>query len=106
MSATYEIPLQATPQTLSVSLNGATYNLTVLWRAPLGEGDTGWVLDIADSGGKPIIQGIPLVTGADLMAQYAYLGLGFSLYVQSDFDPTAAPTYDNLGQTAHLYAVF
>jgi hypothetical protein len=31
-----------------------------------------------------LIKGIPLITGADLLAQYRYLGLGFSLYVGCD----------------------
>ncbi len=59
--------------------------MTVVWRdAPSMNG--GYVLDIADANGKPIVQGIPFVTGADLLAQYAYLGIGGQLIVQTDYD--------------------
>jgi hypothetical protein len=105
MSQTYEIPLTPQAQTFSVTLAGATYDMTLTWRdAPALGG--GWMLDLADASGNPLIQGIPLVTGADLLAQHAHLGLGFQLYIQSDGDPAAAPTYTSLGVTSHLYAVF
>jgi hypothetical protein len=47
--------------------------MAVTWRAAF------WCLDIMDSTGADLIKGIPLITGADLLAQYRYLGLGFSL---------------------------
>jgi hypothetical protein len=103
MASTYEIPLSPNAQTLAVKLAGTTYQLTVLWRDdPSG----GWILDLADNAGNPVISGMALVTGADLLAQYAHLELGFALYVQSDNDPTAPPTYADLGVSAHLYAVW
>jgi hypothetical protein len=103
MAQTYEIPLSAQAQVLSVTLNNVTYQLTLMWR------DTdqgGWFLDIADAQSNPIISGIALVPGANLLAQYGYLGFGFVLFVQTDNDPTAPPTYDNLGQQSHLYAAW
>ena len=65
----------------------------------------GWVLDIRDTNNNVIIGGIPLVTGADLLAQYGYknIGGGGQLFVQSDSNPDQVPTYTNLGQTSHLY---
>ncbi|HDS4945079.1 TPA: hypothetical protein QHY57_005346, partial [Klebsiella pneumoniae subsp. ozaenae] len=54
--------------------------MAVTWRAAF------WCLDIMDSTGADLIKGIPLITGANLLAQYRYLGLGFSLYVNCD-DP-------------------
>ena len=97
----YEIPLSANPQTLSVNLAGAYYNLTVKWNAQ----NTSWVLDIADSNNNPLVQGIALVTGADLLEQYAYLGIGGQLQVQTDSDTFAVPTIDNLGTDSHLYFI-
>lgn len=47
--------------------------------------------------------GIPLVTGADLLAQYKHLSIGGQLFVQTDGDPEAVPTYASLGATAGLY---
>jgi hypothetical protein len=65
----------------------------------------GWCMDIFTSAGVPILSSIPLTTGADLLAQYAYLGLGFALFVATDDQPLKRPTYDNLGSTSHLYLV-
>ena len=61
-----------------------------------------WVLDVADIQKNPIVSGIPLVTGADLLGQFAYLNFGGKLIVVSDGDPFAVPTFDNLGTSGHL----
>lgn len=104
MAQVLEIQLIAGPQVFTITLDQVAYQLTVLWRdAPAVGG--GWVLDIADSLGAPIVTGIALVTGADLLAQYEYLGIGGQLFVQTDYDLDAVPTFQNLGQTAHLYYV-
>lgn len=96
----YEIPLTSVSQKFAIQLAGATYNLTVSWNtAPTG----GWVLDIADSNDEPLVAGIPLVTGADLLAQYEYLNFGGQLLVQTDYDAFAVPQYGNLGTQSHLY---
>lgn len=65
----------------------------------------GWVLDIADSANNPLVQGIPLVTGCDLLQQFGHLGIGGALWVLTDGDPMAVPTYHNLGSLSHLYFV-
>lgn len=101
--AVVEIPLTpSTAQTFETTINGDDYRLTLRWREAEGGG---WFMDIATSGGDALINGVPLVTGADLLSQYAYLGIGASLIVYSDGDETAVPTYDNLGVIAKLYAV-
>lgn len=99
--AAFEIPLDPTPQTLSIVLGSTPYNLTVRWCVPAAA----WIVDIADSTGTPIVSGIPLVTGADLLEQYAYLGFGGQLIAQTDHDLSAPPTFDNLGSTGHLFFV-
>lgn len=96
-----EIPLIAAPQSFSISLNGSIYSVRLAWNTVAAS----WTLDLADVNNVPILQGIPLVTGADLLEQYAYAGIGGSLYVQSDGDLTAVPTFTNLGSTGHLYFV-
>lgn len=101
MTTVYEVPLSATPQRLSVSMGGVQYRLTVRWIDVMAC----WVLDIADVNGFAILSGIPMITGADLLAQYGYLNFGGQLIAQSDFDVTAVPTFDNLGLTGHLYWV-
>jgi uncharacterized protein DUF6983 len=103
-NSVFLIPLQpAVPQTLSVQLGGTTYRLTLLFRNdPI---TPTWTVDIADSAGNPILQGIPLVTGADLLAQYGYLGFGGALVVQTTSNPDAVPTFENIGSDGNLYWV-
>lgn len=96
----YEIPLTPRPQRMAIALSGVTYNLRFHFAdAP----EAGWILDIYDVNKNPIICGLALVTGADLLAQYAYLGIPGKLYVSTDGDAGAAPTFDGLGTTSHLY---
>ena len=92
-----EIPLQPNAQTFKTSLLGVTYIMTLVYRG-------GWLLSIADSLGNPLVAGLSLVTGCDLMAQLEYLGLGGILQVQTDgLTPDAVPTFANLGLQSHLY---
>jgi len=102
MPSFFEIPLTASPQTFSIPLAGVVYTMTLIFRQT-PDGNGGWVLDIADSANNPIVAGIPLVTGADLLGQYGYLNLGGKLLVTTDGDQFAPPTFDNLGSTSHLY---
>lgn len=92
-----EIPLTANNQQFSITLNSVSYQLKILWR------DTpGWVLDLQDSSGNNLVAGIPLVTGVDLLAQYGYLGFGFSLVVMCDDDAQEYPLKTDLGTGSHL----
>lgn len=97
---TYEIPLSPNPQRFGITLAGVAYRMTVRYRdADMG----GWILDISDTNENPIIAGIPLVTGADLLAQYATLGFGGVLFVTTDGDLDAVPTFNDLGVLNHLW---
>lgn len=100
---TFEIPLTPQAQTFFVTLAGVQYQFTLQYRNASAGG--GWVLDIADSSGNKILSGIPLVTGCNLLEQYAYIGFGGELWVQSDLDAGAVPTYENLGISSHVYFV-
>ena len=97
----YEVPLvPSTPQSLAIALAGVTYTLVVRWNTVVSY----WVLDVYDStGSTAILTGVPLVTGADLLAQYAYLEFGGQLVCQTDYDLLAPPTWTNLGTQGHLY---
>ena len=73
--AVYTIPLEPEPQSFTIALGGKEYRLTVRWfDAPEG----GWLLDLATVEDEPVIAGIPLVAGCDLLEQYGYLGIGAS----------------------------
>nr|WP_310616930.1 hypothetical protein [Pantoea cypripedii] len=94
-----EIPLTPDNLSFSATVNSTIYQFTVIWR------DSLWFVDLADSAGELIVGSLPLVTGADLLEQYTYLGLGFSLIVLCDDPAQDYPTKTDLGLKSHLYAV-
>lgn len=96
------IPTIPAAQTFKVQLSGTVYTFTLIYRDDPG-GEGGWVLDIGDSLNNPILRGIPLVTGADLLAQYEYLGFGGQLIVATSSNPGDVPLFTNLGSDANLY---
>ena len=98
----YLIPTIPSPQTLSIALSNVTYNLRFTYQ---NAGGSGWMLDISDAINNLIVGGIPLVTGADLLAQYRYLGFVGGLYVTTAGDPLAVPTFTNLGSDANIYYI-
>ena len=98
--ALFGIPLSP-PETFTISLAGVTYTLRVQYRNAPGGG--GWYLDIGDSQGNPLVQGIAMVTGCDLLGQYAYLGIGGGLVLTSGKTPDEPATFDNLGSDVGLY---
>lgn len=95
----FEIPTKPQAQKFSIQLAGTFYRLGFAWCAP----NNAWTLDILNQNDVPIIAGIPLVTGANLLEQYAYLGIGGQLIVQSDDSVDKVPTYANLGSIGHIY---
>ena len=105
MATIYEIPLSPEPQRFSISLGDIEYQLRLSYQdAPEG----GWLLDISNSSdnpGAPIVAGIPLVTGADLLEQYRHLGIAGELWVSTDADSDAVPTFANLGRAGRLFFV-
>jgi len=101
MTTTYEVPLSPQPQKMSISLGGVVYDILLKWNVPANC----WMLDISDSNSNPIVTSIPLVTGADLLAQYGYLNFGGQLIATTDNDMAVVPTLTNLGDTSHLYFV-
>lgn len=84
---------------MSISLSGVEYNLRFTW----SDRSAAWIMDISDVNGVPLLTGMPLVTGSDLLAQFAYLGVYGQMIVQTDNDPGAVPTFENLGLTSQLY---
>lgn len=96
----FEIPTSPTAQAFSITLNGTSYIMYLIYRdTDMG----GWVLDIADSNNNSLICGIPLVTGCNLLDQYAYLGINGLLITSTDGDFLTPPTFDNIGTQGHLW---
>lgn len=96
---TFEVPLSAEPQVFQIALAAVTYQLSLQWN----EETATWVLDIRDENQQPIVTGIPLVTGADLLGQYTYLNFGGQLYAETVGDLSTPPTFENLGDEGKVY---
>jgi hypothetical protein len=98
----FEVSLVSVPQEFQVSLSGVDYRMVVTWCWPI----QCWILDIYDAQTlDPILLGNAIVTGADLLAQFEYLGFPGALVAQTDHDRLAQPTFDNLGTLSHLFYI-
>lgn len=97
----YEIPLSPEPQRFSIELGGVQRQMRFYWCKDA----QCWCFDLLDSKGVSILLGVPVVTGTDLLGQYAYLSLGGSIVVQTDHDPDAVPNFNNLGTSGRVYFV-
>lgn len=96
----FEIPTVPDAQRFSITLDSVTYIMRLVYRdTDMG----GWILDIADNNNNDIVCGIPLVTGCDLLAQYAYLGIKGVLISGTDGNLLLPATFTNLGSAAHLW---
>jgi len=96
----FELPLTPHPQYLTVRLVGVHYRLKLAWNIPAHC----WVLDWATIEGVPILNGMAIVTGSDLLAQYEYLGIrGQLLAITDQTRGDLPPTYEGLGLTGHVY---
>lgn len=109
----FEIPLESFNEIFQISLGGITYGIRTLWNVPA----QCWMMDIYTEADVPILTGIPLITGADLLAQYQYLHIGNNqLPGSKDIQlvvittavgrsPDEVPTQTNLGTDGKLYYV-
>jgi hypothetical protein len=93
-----EIPLTADNQQFNITLGNFTGQVKLIWRGPAG-----WIIDLMDSGGNPLLSGAPLVSGVNLLAQYPQLGIDGALVVISDDETQEYPSSTNLGTDSHLY---
>lgn len=98
MSTAFQIPLATGAQAFSAQLGGTTYRLRIWW----GDSDEpAWYLDVATDADVPLVRGVPLLPGADLLSQHRHLGVAGELYVVAD----GPITYDSLGSSTRLYFV-
>lgn len=101
----YLIPTTNIPQYFTWQApDNTTYTLTVKWNDIMQF----WFLDVGDIDNSPIVCGIPMVTGADLLGPYAYLDIGCQFFVYNgtnpDLPPTQNGTNSDLGVDCNLYA--
>lgn len=99
MSTTYEFPLRAEAQLIQIQLGEVEYRVRFGW------GDTtdgGWFMDIADADDVPIVRGLALTAGENVLQQFDYLGIAGEIRVQTDGDDLVEPTYANLGSNGKV----
>lgn len=70
----YEIPLNNGNQKFNIRLGGVQYKFQLIYRVK------SWYLDIFDTAENPLIAGLPLVMGDNLLIQHQHIIKG-SLYV-------------------------
>ena len=102
MITAFRIPLVATPQFFDITLAGKAYSMVCRWNGEM----PAWVLDIADATtATPLLFGLPIVTGVNLLAQYRHLEFGGGLIARTDGAGNPPPTETNLGTESYLYFV-
>jgi hypothetical protein len=106
MANIYEIPTSpGEPFVERVTILGITYTLYFCWNWVA----QCWTLDWYDETTTiPLLRGMPVVTGCDLLEQYQYMRPGWNtvltaLTIGPDVSPDTVPTFDNLGTDGHLY---
>jgi hypothetical protein len=97
-----EIPLSPTPQRFNAALAGVVYQFTLYWVEKVAQS---WQIDISDSAGTLLIAGVPLLPGADILAQHKWLNFPGELWVLCDYNEQAAPLFTDLGINSHLYFI-
>lgn len=91
----YEIPLNNTNQKFKINLGGKSYKLRTIYRL-----DT-WYLDVMDPDETPLVCGLPLVMGDNLLNQHQHIIRG-GLYVLNE-NHDEAHRYFELGSILKLY---
>lgn len=91
----YEIPLNNGNQKFSTRLSGKQYKLQLIYRV-----DT-WFLDIFDNADNPLIAGLPLLMGDNLLIQHQHIISG-SLYVLNT-NEDEIQRFTDLGTTIKLF---
>lgn len=98
----FKIPLINIPQRFAIDLAGKSYIVLCRYNTEMEN----WLISMQDGDTEAdIFDSVPLVTGVDLLAQYAHLGIPGSLIVYTDGNEFAPPTEFNLGRECNLYYV-
>lgn len=101
MSSAFELPLTPIAQVFFIQLANVLYQLSLRWNSV----SNCWVFDLAGADEAPLLNGVPIVTGTDLLGQFAYLGIAGGLVALTEGNPDAVPTFQNLGDAGNLYFV-
>lgn len=92
-----EIPLKKNNQEMNILLSGTVYHLIIKHNEYCG-----WVLDVMSQAKTPILTGIPIVYGVDILEQYQYIGINGVLVFYCD-DPESEKEQSELGRKNRIY---
>ena len=93
----FRIPVTSSNQEFNVILDGIRYALNLYWNKPMML----WVLDFKNTDtGEMLANGVPMVTGCDVLEQFKYLGFTGSLvaYLDSSLEPPKHADLDGGGR--------
>ncbi|HWQ41895.1 MAG TPA: hypothetical protein VN456_07650 [Desulfosporosinus sp.] len=94
-----KIPLTSAPsQSFKCTIPVDGKNITLKLNVRFNTAANYWVMSISDpKTEKYILDGIPLLTGTDILGQYAYLGLGSASILNIGNNTMDSPDSTNLG---------
>ena len=99
---TFRIPLTNEPQKFNITLDEIEYTMICRYNPEMPN----WTICMIDAITQvPIFTCLPLVTGVDLLSQFAFTGIKGSMIVYTDGNAGAIPTLENLGQESNLYSL-
>ncbi|KPH79314.1 phage baseplate plug family protein [Bosea vaviloviae] len=99
MATTSEFPLRPEAQTMTVELGAVEYVVRFGWADTT---DGGWFIDISAYDGAPLLRGLPLTAGENVLQQFDYLGIPGEIRVQTDGNDLVEPSYSNLGSNGKV----
>lgn len=94
----YILPVTSQPnQTFKTVLPLGKRNVELTIQLSFREVAGYWTMNITDKDGKMLLSGIPLLKGGNLLAQYAYLDLGYLAVVEVNPTGVDYPGASQLG---------
>lgn len=99
MATTQEFPLRPEAQVMTIDLASVLYTVRFGWS---DTPDGGWFIDLRTYEGVPLIMGLPLTAGENVLQQFDYLGIGGEIRAETDGNVLIEPTYDNLGSNGKI----
>lgn len=101
--AYFIIPVNAYPESFSISLDGISYSVTTRYNEYVNQ----WCIDmISDIDGSVIMLNQPVLAGIDLAEQYRFkFANSLVTWTNGVADGLVDPTYDNFGTDAELQYV-
>lgn len=101
--AVVEIPVQSQrgPYNFKIILSGITLNLSFRWNWRMER----WVMDVSDSNNNTLVNGVVLVLGVDLLAQYKGDDDNYPqgiMYMQDSTEKGIEANWENFGVTTFL----